>query len=393
MIKLQNLGNFRRLSILKNYCTAAIKQEHRLQKVIPNNFCKYLEKITDQHQTLVDHKIGYTIREPYSSLKSQILEYQELCNLLNSDQDEEMILLAESDIQSLLEDLKKTVDYISSLIIPPEQFDKQNAIMEVVPGAGGLEATMFAEEIFHMYLNYVQSLGCEVEILELVHSTVGKQSKFVSSTGIVKGSALITGQDVFRNMKFECGVHRVQRVPVTGTKSDRLQTSTCSVAVLPEPSDVDIILKDKDLKFEFMRSSGAGGQSVNVTNSACRVTHLPTGLAVDCQEERSQIQNKAKAVRKLKSRLNQIDFEKEISSSSSSRKLQIGNMNRNEKIRTYNYNRHMLTDHRIGDSRVLQNISSFIIGDLGFTVIQDFHAQLEEQDRAERLEHLLKSID
>merc|ERR1719187_2902911 len=225
-------------------------------------------------------------------------------------------------------------------------------------------------------------------------NTVSKSSKVVTSTGIVKGVArvLSDSQPVFRLLKFESGVHRVQRVPVTGTKADRLQTSTCSVAVLPEPKDIDIKLDKRDLKFEYMRSKGAGGQSVNTADSACRVTHLPTGITIECQEERSQIKNQKKAIKKLQSRLYQMDFENNLKLTTSSRKLQIGNMNRNEKIRTYNYNRHMITDHRIGEAKVLQNMSLFLTGGLGFSVLEEFHEGLLQVDKEERLKQLLITV-
>ena len=225
--------------------------------------------------------------------------------------------------------------------MPGEKYDEENAMLEVVPGAGGQEASLFAEEIFNLYINYCQDLGCQVEVVEMTKNTVSKTSKVVTSTGIVKGVARVISdsQPVFRLLKFESGVHRVQRVPVTGTKADRLQTSTCSVAVLPEPRDISVQLSERDLKWEFMRASGAGGQGVNTTDSAVRLTHLPSNTVVESQEERTQMLNKKRALKKMEKILYQQQWEADQKKVSSSRKLQVGNMNRNEKIRTYNFNR------------------------------------------------------
>ena len=213
-------------------------------------------------------------------------------------------------------------------------------MLEVVPGAGGQEASLFAEEIFNFYLNYCQTRGCEVEVVELTKTKV-TSSKTLTSTGIVKGVARVVSDSlpVFRLLKFESGVHRVQRVPVTGTKADRLQTSTCSIAVLPEPRDIRVEVGERDLKWEFMRASGAGGQGVNTADSAVRLTHLPSGTVVESQEERAQAQNKKRALKKLENILYKVQWEAEQRKVASSRKLQVGNMNRNEKIRTYNFNR------------------------------------------------------
>ena len=213
-------------------------------------------------------------------------------------------------------------------------------MLEVVPGAGGQEASLFAEEIFNFYLNYCQTRGCEVEVVELTKTKV-TSSKTLTSTGIVKGVARVVSDSlpVFRLLKFESGVHRVQRVPVTGTKADRLQTSTCSIAVLPEPRDIRVEVGERDLKWEFMRASGAGGQGVNTADSAVRLTHLPSGTVVESQEERAQAQNKKRALKKLENILYKVQWEADQRKVASSRKLQVGNMNRNEKIRTYNFNR------------------------------------------------------
>jgi peptide chain release factor 1 len=192
---------------------------------------------------------------------------------------------------------------------------------------------------------------------------------------------------VFRALKFETGVHRVQRVPATST---RLQTSTCSVAVLPQPDLETFPIPKSDLKAEFMRSSGPGGQSVQTMNSAVRLTHLPTGTAVECQEGKSQMRNQEKALEKLKSILYQKKFSEELSMMQKSRKSQIGNMDRNEKVRTYNFTRNMITDHRIGESRQI-NLSQFFAGSAGFKPVEDFYTLLVGVTDRERLHFVLKS--
>merc|ERR1719153_996471 len=226
----------------------------------------------------------------------------------------------------------------------------------------------------------------------MTKNTVSKSSKAVTSSGIVKAVARVVSeaQPVFSLLKFESGVHRVQRVPVTGTKADRLQTSTCSVAVLPEPRSINININEKDLKWEFMRSSGAGGQGVNTADSAVRLTHLPTNLVVESQEERAQHRNKKRALKKLKTLMFQRDWGKQQEKTASSRKLQMGNMNRNEKIRTYNFNRHMISEHRLSQSITVPNIQEWLSGNMGFDVLNKYREGLELMDRRDRLNVLKK---
>ena len=282
-----------------------------------------------------------------------------------------------------------------SFPVPAEKHDDENALIEVVPGAGGQEASLFAEEIFNFYLGYCESKGCQVELVELAKNSVSKNTKVVSNNGITKGVVRVLAEggtnQVFRLLKFESGVHRVQRVPVTGTKSDRLQTSTCSVAVLPEPRTVKVVLNERDLKWEFMRASGAGGQAVNMTDSAVRLTHIPTNTSVESQEERAQAQNKQRALKKLSSLLYQQEWGKEQLKVATSRKLQVGSMNRNEKIRTYNFHRHMVTDNRLSQSRTVPSIQQWFTGSMGYDILDRFREELELVDMSDRLELLLNS--
>ena len=262
-------------------------------------------------------------------------------------------------------------------------------MLEVLPGAGGNEASLFAEEIFNLYLGYSnEHFGVEI-------TSVDKGS---GGEGISKACATVTGLGAFRYLKYECGVHRVQRVPKasTGTKSDRLQTSTCSVAVLPQPDDDDQEdqVPESEMKIEFMRSSGAGGQNVNKLDTACRVTHLPTGVAVKCQEQRSQHQNRAKAIAQVQSILYRQHYEEEMKKTTAFRKSQIGNMNRNEKIRTYNFTRNMITDHRIpdkGGSHQVSDLGDFFSAKLGYDVLHGLRQKLETEHQFKSLYEFLTS--
>jgi len=329
-----------------------------------------------------------------TDLKSHLKDREDLDQFvqdLNNEKD--MLELARLDIEELKQNIEHVIDSLTNLLIPCTDYDAENAVLEVVPGAGGQEASMFAEELFYMYLGCATEIGFNYEVTEVLRNTVGKQSKFSSSTGILKGTAIISGVNVFGHLKFESGVHRVQRVPVTGSKSDRLQTSTCSVAFLPQPRELKIVVPESELKYEYMKSSGAGGQSVNTTDSACRLIHLPSGTTVECQEERSQHKNKQKALIKLKNLLYQKEFNTMNEKVAKSRKLQIGTMNRNEKIRTYNFNRHMITDHRLGESRTVQNITAFLTGSYGYDLLEEFRSGLERIDRLDKLEEKIKLID
>eukprot|EP00095_Tigriopus_kingsejongensis_P002995 maker-scaffold784_size97500-snap-gene-0.26 protein:Tk02995 transcript:maker-scaffold784_size97500-snap-gene-0.26-mRNA-1 annotation:"peptide chain release factor 1" len=324
----------------------------------------------------------------YIQLEAMASESHELLALCDQPDFQAM---AETEWGELSQNWAETLAQVQGHLLEPESFDRNNASLEVIPGAGGLEACLFAQEVFDMYTRYMSSLGFQVDITEYEKSSVGLGSKFSSTTGIQKAVALVEGQAVFKTMKYECGVHRVQRVPVTGTKNDRLQTSTCSVAVIPLLDESDVVVKEKDLKYEFTRSSGPGGQSVNKTDSACRLTYLPTGLVTECQEERLPLANKKKALVKLKKLLFEEKYQAELSQVTKARKSQIGSMNRNEKIRTYNYSRHQLIDHRIGVSKSLPNLANFFEGAFGYDILDEFRDQLEAEARANDFEELLET--
>jgi len=350
---------------------------------IPPGLLQYLEK-KEQEESF--GRSESQLASLHSALRSCVEEHEEL-ELLAKEEGEEMKKLVEADLDRVNETMEELVEEISELLVPAEKYDKEDAVVEVIPGAGGQEASLFAEEIFNLYLEYTQSLGFQVEVRQCEKFLA--KGATAGSIGISRGEISVSGHQVFSQLKFESGVHRVQRVPATA-KTDQLHTSTCSVAVLPEQRDIQVKLDNSDLKWQYMRASGAGGQGVNTTDSAVRLTHIPTGTAVESQEQRSQMQNKSTAMKKLQNVLYQKDFNKDMSAISTDRKFQVGNMNRNEKIRTYNFSRHMVTDHRLGSSVTVGRISDWLSGQQGFSVLEKFGAELRAEEKSAKLASLLQ---
>jgi peptide chain release factor 1 len=286
-----------------------------------------------------------------------------------SGNDPEMKALAEEEVQSLRERLPELEMQVRMSLVPKDDDDERNALLEVRAGTGGEEAALFATELFRMYQRYAAVRGWTFEIMDVSETGLG---------GFKEATASITGRSVFARLKFESGVHRVQRVPETEA-SGRTHTSAATVAVMPEAEEIDINIDDKDLRIDVYRSSGPGGQSVNTTDSAVRITHLPTGLVVIQQDEKSQHKNKAKALKVLRSRLYELERQARDSARAADRKSQVGSGDRSERVRTYNFPQGRVTDHRI--NLTLYKIDKVMSGE----ALDEIIDALTAADTAERL--------
>jgi peptide chain release factor 1 len=305
-----------------------------------------------------------TLARDYQETRAKIDETEILLNA----EDEEMRAMAEMELESLREKRDQLESQLKSMLVPKDPRDQRSVIMEIRAGTGGDEAGLFAADLFRMYSYYAERQNWKTEILSLHETGIG---------GIKEVSFMIKGKGAYSRLKFESGVHRVQRVPETESQG-RIHTSTITVAVLAEVDDVEIEIPDSDISIDVYKSAGAGGQSVQKNSTAVRITHLPTGMVVACQDERSQLQNKMRAMSILKARLFEMEEQKKNAEEAATRRSQIGSGERSEKIRTYNFPQNRVTDHRI-------NLSSYNLNGVLDGYIDEFIDELTLVDESEKL--------
>ncbi len=313
---------------------------------------KDLEKIVNQYQA-------------YTQLLAEIDNAKEI---IATEKDEDFRDMAKAELDELVPKREPLEEVLKEMLMPKDPNDSKNIILEIRGGTGGDEAAIFAGDIFRMYQRFCEKQGWRMSIVDFTEGSSGGYKEIITE---------VEGEDIYGKMKFESGVHRVQRVPATETQG-RIHTSAASVAVLPEAEEVDVEINMNDIRKDTFCSSGAGGQSVNTTYSAVRLTHIPTGLVVQCQDERSQLKNSEKALTVLRSRLYEMELQKHNAAIASQRKTMVGSGDRSDKIRTYNYPQSRVTDHRIG--LTVYNLNAVMDGDIG-----DFIEQLRIAENAERL--------
>jgi peptide chain release factor 1 len=349
-----------------------------------------LDKIEKKHQELTGLMSDPAVLSDHNRIKKVAREHRELSEIVSlsseyrkvllqieddekiskESKDKELVEMAKSELEELYPKKAGFEEKLKVLLLPKDPKDNRNTIMEVRAGTGGEEAALFAANLYRMYLKFAEGKGWKVEVMNSNPTGIGGFKEIIF---------LIEGDDVYGKLKFESGVHRVQRVPVTEA-SGRIHTSAASVAVLPEAEDVEVDIKPEDLKVDVFRSSGPGGQSVNTTDSAVRITHLPTNTVVTCQDEKSQLKNKNKALKVLKARLLDRATEEQRSKIAQERKSMVGHGDRSEKIRTYNFPQSRVTDHRIG--LTLHRLEDILNGD-----IEDFVEALKKKEQEQLLDN------
>ena len=331
---------------------ATAEKYERLEYELANNNAL----ITDAQayaKAIKEYRSLSPIVEKYREYKRTQQNIEDAMSIIDESDDEDMRQLASEELKEAKTRLETLSNELTVLLIPRDPNDDKNVIVEIRAGAGGEEAALFAAVLYRMYSMYAASVGFKVSVMNENETELGGFKEIAFS---------VEGDGAFSRFKFESGVHRVQRVPETESQG-RIQTSTATVAVLPEVEDVEVEIKDSDLIFESCKSSGAGGQHINKTESAVRLTHKPTGIVIECQEERSQFKNKDKALKMLRAKLYDIKQREQSEKVASDRKSQVGTGDRSEKIRTYNYPQNRVTDHRIGVT--LYSLEDFLNGNIG----------------------------
>jgi len=335
------------------------------------------QQITDP-AVIADMKRYISLNKEYRELEPIVEAYEKYKNILSNidssreilatEKDEEMREMAKSELDTLTQEQTKLEDDIKFLLLPADPQDSKNAVLEIRAGTGGDEASIFAGDLFRMYTKYIENKGWKYEVTNVSEGSVGGYKEIVLN---------VTGNGVYGVLKYESGVHRVQRVPQTETQG-RVHTSAATVAVLPEAEEFDIDLRTEDIRKDTFCASGPGGQSVNTTYSAIRLTHIPTGIVVQCQDQKSQLKNYDKALAELRTRLYNLEYQKYMDEIAHKRKTMVSTGDRSAKIRTYNYPQGRVTDHRI--NLTMYNLSAIVNGD-----IQEIIDKLQLAENAERL--------
>ena len=338
-----------------------------------------LNELMSQPEVAIDFERMQNLARERSSLDEVVTRYreykatmkslQETQAMLNQRLDEDMAALAKEEVEILQGKLERLLEELKVALLPRDPADKKNVIMEIRAGAGGEEAALFASDLFRMYSRYAVSKRWKVDIMNSNETGIGGFKEIIFE---------IKGQGAYSRLKYESGVHRVQRVPVTES-SGRIHTSTATVAVLPEADEVEVAIDSSDLRIDIFRSGGAGGQNVNKVSSAVRLTYIPTGMVVVCQDERSQLQNKVKAMAVLRARLLDQERQRQFQEVTDARRSQVGTGDRSEKIRTYNFPQGRVSDHRIG--LTIHNLEGILEGDL-----EDIIDAVATADQAKQLE-------
>jgi peptide chain release factor 1 len=339
---------------------------------------KQLEERLSDPATLADMKLFAKLNKEYKDLGHIVRAFHEYKNITSNiqsakdiifqEKDEELKDMAREELESLTQKQIVAEDKLKMLLVPKDPEDSKNAIMEIRAGTGGDEASLFAGDLFRMYTYYIEQKGWKMEMVSTAEGTAGGFKEIIFE---------VKGENVYGTLKYEAGVHRVQRVPSTETQG-RVHTSAATVIVMPEADELDVEVKESDIRKDTFCAGGHGGQSVNTTYSAVRLTHIPTGMIVQCQDERSQIKNYSKALGVLRSRLYEVELEKRNSKNAAKRKSLVSGGDRSEKIRTYNFPQSRITDHRIGFTA--HNLQTFLTGD-----IQEVIDALQLAENTERL--------
>lgn len=319
-----------------------------------------------------EHQQLSKLRDDYAQLNNIIEQISENKAIIEENSDPEFVEMAREDVANLESQVEPLKNEILKMMLPPDPTDSRNTVVEIRAGTGGDEASLFAADLYRMYCRYADSRGWKVENLSSSESPAG---------GFKEICFLLSGEDVYRSMKYESGTHRVQRVPVTEAQG-RIHTSAATVAVLPEAEEVDIHIDPSEIEISIARASGPGGQGVNTTDSAVQILHKPTGMIVKCADERSQLKNKTKALKVLRSRLLEMKQQEEHAKYAANRREQIGSGDRSERIRTYNFPQSRITDHRIGIT--IHSLPQFMDGEIG-----DMIKALEEADYQQRIKALI----